>query len=106
MFLHYRNKGRAIEPTLPEQKRPHEHTAQSTFRSASLEVGNTQDAPHITTHLRQYSDTPPTYGYRSRDRLAFIAYEGNDKLLVLDMHTMRLAFDPVLSTLYGAGELI
>lgn len=52
-----------------------------------------------------------------RDRLAFIACEGNDKLLVLDMHTMRvtqefdtggapdvLAFDPVLSTLYVAGE--
>ncbi|MHC8382358.1 YncE family protein [Pseudomonas sp. LB3P14] len=52
-----------------------------------------------------------------RDRLAFITCEGNDKLLVLDMHTMRviqefdtggtpdvLAFDPVLSTLYVAGE--
>ncbi len=52
-----------------------------------------------------------------RDRLAFIACESNDKLLVLDMRTMRviqqfatgrapdvLAFDPVLSTLYVAGE--
>jgi len=52
-----------------------------------------------------------------RDRLAFIACEGNDRLLVLDMRTMRviqkfdtggtpdvLAFDPVLSTLYVAGE--
>lgn len=52
-----------------------------------------------------------------RDRLAFIACEGNDKLLVLDMHTMRviqgfdtggapdvLAFDPVPGTLYVAGE--
>lgn len=52
-----------------------------------------------------------------RDRLAFIACEGNGKLLVLDMHTMRviqefdtgeapdvLAFDPGLNTLYVAGE--
>ncbi|WP_394304617.1 YncE family protein [Pseudomonas danubii] len=52
-----------------------------------------------------------------RNRLAFIACEGNDKLLVLDMRTMRviqafetgetpdvLAFDPVPGTLYVAGE--
>ncbi|RON08916.1 hypothetical protein BK659_11745 [Pseudomonas brassicacearum] len=52
-----------------------------------------------------------------RERLAFIACQGNDKLLVLDMHTMRviqafdtgrtpdvLAFDPMLSTLYVAAE--
>jgi YVTN family beta-propeller protein len=51
------------------------------------------------------------------DRLAFIACEGNDKLLVLDMETMKviqafdtggtpdvLAFDSVLKTLYVAGE--
>jgi YVTN family beta-propeller protein len=50
-------------------------------------------------------------------RLAFIACEGNDKLLVLDMRTMRvtssfdvgedpdvLAFDPELHLLYVAGE--
>jgi YVTN family beta-propeller protein len=50
-------------------------------------------------------------------RLAFIACEGNDKLLVLDMHTMRvtssfdvgqdpdvLAFDAQLHLLYVAGE--
>ena len=50
-------------------------------------------------------------------RLAFIAYEGNNKLLVLDMRTMRvtqsfdvgrgpdvLAFDPSANTLYVAGE--
>ncbi|AJX40454.1 YncE family protein [Burkholderia pseudomallei] len=53
----------------------------------------------------------------SRDRLAFIACEGNDKLLILDMRSMRiaqsfdiggspdvLAFDPSLATLYVAGE--
>ncbi|SHK96434.1 YncE family protein [Paraburkholderia terricola] len=52
-----------------------------------------------------------------RQRLAFIACEGNDKLLVLDMRTMRvtasfdagqgpdvLAFDPQLHLLYVAGE--
>ncbi|MGE8100517.1 hypothetical protein [Pseudomonas fluorescens] len=52
-----------------------------------------------------------------RDRLAFIACEGNDKLLVLDMQTMRviqafdtggtpdvLAFDPVPGMLYVAAE--
>jgi YVTN family beta-propeller protein len=52
-----------------------------------------------------------------QQRLAFIACEGNDKLLVLDMHTMRvtssfdvgqdpdvLAFDPQLHLLYVAGE--
>src|SRR5260370_34116555 len=50
-------------------------------------------------------------------RLAFIACEGNDKLLVLDMRTMRvtssfdvgqdpdvLAFDRQLHLLYVAGE--
>ncbi|MCU9957613.1 YncE family protein [Burkholderia sp. BKH01] len=53
----------------------------------------------------------------ARERLAFIACEGNDKLLVLDMRAMRviqsfavggepdvLASDPSLSTLYVAGE--
>jgi YVTN family beta-propeller protein len=52
-----------------------------------------------------------------QQRLAFIACEGNDKLLVLDMPTMRvtssfdvgedpdvLAFDPQLHLLYVAGE--
>ncbi|NPT58434.1 YncE family protein [Paraburkholderia elongata] len=52
-----------------------------------------------------------------QQRLAFIACEGNDKLLVLDMHTMHvtssfdvgqdpdvLAFDPQLHLLYVAGE--
>lgn len=52
-----------------------------------------------------------------KQRLAFIACEGNDKLLVLDMHAMRvtssfdvsqdpdvLAFDPQLHLLYVAGE--
>jgi YVTN family beta-propeller protein len=52
-----------------------------------------------------------------RQRLAFIACEGNDRLLVLDMRTMRvtasfdagqdpdvLAFDPQLHLLYVAGE--
>ncbi len=52
-----------------------------------------------------------------RQRLAFIACEDNDKLLVLDMRTMRvtasfdvghypdvLAFDPRLHLLYVAGE--
>ncbi|MDS0860242.1 hypothetical protein NUV25_21270 [Burkholderia pseudomultivorans] len=52
-----------------------------------------------------------------RQRLAFIACEGNDKLLVLDMHMMRvvssfdvgkdpdvLAYDPGLHLLYVAGE--
>jgi len=52
-----------------------------------------------------------------RRRLAFIACEGNDRLLVLDMRTMQvsrsfdvggdpdvLAFDPVLAVLYVAGE--
>lgn len=68
MVLHYRNKGRAIEPTLPEQKRPHEHTAQLTFRSASLEVGNTQDDPisrHIFVNIqtrRQLMDIDPVTG--------------------------------------------
>lgn len=52
-----------------------------------------------------------------QQRLAFIACQGNDKLLVLDMRTMRvtssfdvgqdpdvLAFDPQLHLLYVAGE--
>ncbi|KAH0437579.1 hypothetical protein KCU90_g3761, partial [Aureobasidium melanogenum] len=52
-----------------------------------------------------------------QQRLAFIACEGNDKLLVLDMRTMSvtssfdvgqdpdvLAFDPQLHLLYVAGE--
>ncbi|WP_423761036.1 hypothetical protein [Burkholderia sp. NLJ2] len=52
-----------------------------------------------------------------RSRLAFVACEGNDTLLVLDMRSMRpvqsfdvggnpdvLAFDSALSTLYVAGE--
>ncbi len=52
-----------------------------------------------------------------RDRLAFIACQGNDKLLVFDMGTRRvvqsfgiggdpdvLAFDPAPGTLYVAGE--
>jgi DNA-binding beta-propeller fold protein YncE len=53
----------------------------------------------------------------SRDRLAFIACQGNDRLLVFDMGTRRvvqsfgiggdpdvLAFDPAPGTLYVAGE--
>ncbi|WP_423760839.1 hypothetical protein [Burkholderia sp. NLJ2] len=53
----------------------------------------------------------------SHDRLAFIACEGNAKLIVFDMRSKRaiqsfavggdpdvLAFDPTLSTLYVAGE--
>jgi YVTN family beta-propeller protein len=105
------------------------------------EVGNTQYDPisrHIFVNIqtrRQLIDIDPATdqivaridlpGARGnhgllidpRDRLAFIACEGNDKLLVLDMHTMRviqefdtggtpdvLAFDPVLNTLYVAGE--
>lgn len=52
-----------------------------------------------------------------RDRLAFIACEGNDKLIVFNMRSNQvvqsfavggdpdvLAFDPTLSTLYVAGE--
>lgn len=53
----------------------------------------------------------------ARERLAFIACEGNDKLIVFDLRSKQviqsfavggdpdvLAFDPTLSTLYVAGE--
>ena len=53
----------------------------------------------------------------SKDRLAFVACEGNDQLLILDLRSKRvvrsfevgadpdvLAFDPALGTLYVAGE--
>jgi YVTN family beta-propeller protein len=105
------------------------------------EVGNTQYDPvsrHIFVNVqsrRQLLEIEPTTdriitridlaGARGnhglliepQQRLAFIACEGNDKLLVLDMRTMRvtssfdvgrdpdvLAFDPQLHLLYVAGE--
>jgi YVTN family beta-propeller protein len=105
------------------------------------EVGNTQYDPvsrHIFVNVqsrRQLIEIDPaTDGVIARidlpgargnhgllidpeQRLAFIACEGNDKLLVLDMRTMHitssfevgddpdvLAFDPQLHLLYVAGE--
>ncbi|MFC0397830.1 YncE family protein [Paraburkholderia rhizosphaerae] len=105
------------------------------------EVGNTQYDP-VTRHIfvnvqsqRQLVEIDPgTDGIVSRidlpgargnhglliapeQRLAFIACEDNDRLLVLDMHTMKvtasydvggdpdvLAFDPGDRTVYVAGE--
>lgn len=67
------------------------------------------DLPGAAGNHGLYIDTP--------DRLAFIACEGNDKLLVLDLVNRKvlsafdvakdpdvLAFDPVLGWLYVAGE--
>jgi YVTN family beta-propeller protein len=105
------------------------------------EVGNTQYDPasrHIFVNVQSRrqlveidpatdrvitrTDLPGARGnhgllIESQQRLAFIACEGNDKLLVLDMHTMHitssfdvgkdpdvLAFDPQQHLLYVAGE--
>jgi YVTN family beta-propeller protein len=117
----------------------------STTRIATIplsgEVGNTQYDPvsrHIFVNVQSRQQLveidPATDGVIARidlpgargnhgllidpeQRLAFIACEGNHKLLVLDMRTMRvtssfevgddpdvLAFDPQLHLLYVAGE--
>lgn len=105
------------------------------------EVGNTQYDPasrHIFVNVQSRrqlveidpatdqvvtrTDLPGARGNHGlliepQQRLAFIACEGNDKLLVLDMHTMHitssfdvgkdpdvLAFDPQQHLLYVAGE--
>lgn len=105
------------------------------------EVGNTQYDPvsrHIFVNVQSRRqlleidpatdqiiarvDLPDAKGnhgllIESRQRVAFIACEGNDRLLVLDMRTMRvvssfkvgkdpdvIAYDPNLHLLYVAGE--